>query len=187
MGFEGKIKGIHILRVTEYAKKKRGVIGLNELLSRINKDRATPQKLSAEDFKESDWYPYELYIDFLTEADEICGTGDYSKIFDIGRHTIQNLGHLSYLTRAPDIFEFTENAVKNWKSVYDFGRLEVVEKEEKRIVLRYHGFPKYRQTCRYFKGSLTGTLDICKLDGKVEETACVSDGDEYCEYVLTWE
>lgn len=184
---EGNIKGIHIINVIEFVRNKRGQIGLDMLFERINEDKIKPKKLNEKSFVEKDWYPYELYLEFLATADDVTGNGSLARCYEIGFQTIQHLGHLSYLARIPDVHEFLNKAQNSWGHVYDFGNVEAVEEKEKKIVVRYHGFPKSKAKCEYFRGSLSGMLELCKLKGHVEETACNMEGAAWCEFTLTWE
>lgn len=183
---EGNIKGIHILNVIEFVKKKRGKNGLDALFQRINKDRTKPNHVNEKNFVEKEWYPYDLYLEFLSTADDVTGTGNLARCFEMGYQTIKNMGHLSYLTRSPNLHDFVKSARDNWNRVYDFGKLEIVEETDKKLVLQYHGFPKSKAKCEYFRGSLTGTLELCKLKGEVKETVCNMDGAAWCEFTLTW-
>jgi len=186
MSFEGKIKGVHLLNVINYIKHKRGVLGLNVFLKTINEGKAIPEHADETSYIEKEWYPYELYLKFLELADQITGKGDLSKCYDIGLQTLQNLGHLSYVARAPDIAEFVETAQKSWRNVYDFGHFEYTMEGDKKMIFQYHGFPPNKAKDQYFKGSLMGMMDLCKLDGNVELTKSNTSMDDYTEYVLTW-
>ncbi|MDO9537807.1 MAG: hypothetical protein Q7J68_05775, partial [Thermoplasmata archaeon] len=165
------VKGVHLANVFRFVKWKRGLLGLTKFNDEIRK---LPEcsKLDENSFVEKDWYDYELYLKLLNIADKVVGTGDLSKIYEIGLWNIRNLGHLSYLAMKPEIHDFMNNAVKNWRSVYDFGSLEVVENTNRKIVVRYMGFPPAPEKCQYFRGSITGMIELCGLDGKCEQTAC---------------
>ncbi|KYK30834.1 MAG: hypothetical protein AYK23_04355 [Candidatus Proteinoplasmatales archaeon SG8-5] len=183
---EGNIKGTHILNVIEFVKSKRGKIGLDALFQRINSGKSKPEQVTENSFVEKEWYPYDLYLEFLSTADDVTGTGDLTRCFEMGYQTIKNLGHLSYLTRSPNLHDFVEGAINNWNRIYDFGRLEIAKESENEIVIQYHGFPKSKAKCEYFRGSLTGTMELCGLKGGVVETACNTEGAAWCEYTLTW-
>ena len=185
MSGERHIKGVHLANVFKFVKWKRGILGTQRFLEAWHSDPSR-KKISTETFIEKEWYDYDLYIDMLRVADETVGMGDLSKIYEIGYWNIKNLGHLSYLANKPDINEFIDGAQKNWNQVYDFGGVEVLENSSNRIIMRYKGFPKSPEKCQYFKGSLAGMMEICGLHGKVEEKACNSKGDDYCEFELTW-
>jgi predicted hydrocarbon binding protein len=183
---EGNIKGIHIINVIEFVRKKRGKNGLDALFQRINKGKPKPQHVFENSFVEKEWYPYDLYLEFLSTADDVTGTGDMARCFEMGYQTIKNLGHLSYLARSPNVHDFLKGAQESWHHVYDFGSVESIVDEENKLVVRYHGFPKSKVKCEYFKGSLTGMLELCGLKGEVKETACNTEGAAWCEYTLTW-
>ncbi|MBU4032491.1 MAG: hypothetical protein KKH41_04465 [Candidatus Thermoplasmatota archaeon] len=180
------VKGIHLANVFRFVKWKRGILGLRRFQDEI-KNIPDCAKADETTFVEKDWYDYELYMKLLNAADRICGNGDLSKIYEIGVWNIRNLGHLSYLARNPDINEFIEGAIKSWSNVYDFGGVELVESSANKMVIRYLGFPPAPEKCQYFKGSLTGMMELCGLHGKVEVNACNTEGSDYCEFVLTWE
>jgi hypothetical protein len=179
------VKGIHLANVFRFVKWKRGILGLRRFQEAI---KGLPGCSRADEttFIEKDWYDYGLYMKLLDAADRVVGTGDLSKIYEIGLWNIRNLGYLSYLARKPNIVEFIQGAIKGWNNVYDFGGVELVENHPKRIVMRYRGFPAAPEKCQYFRGSLTGMMEICGLDGKAEETACNTKEAEYCEFTLTW-
>lgn len=179
------VKGIHLANVFRFVKWKRGILGLSRFGEEI-KNLPGCAKATEATFIEKEWYDYDLYMKLLAAADRIVGNGDLSKIFEIGQWNIHNLGHLSYLARKPDIREFIDGAVKGWNNVYDFGGVELVESSAKKMVIRYKGFPPAPEKCQYFRGSLTGMLDICGLVGKVEVNACNTKGSDYCEFVLSW-
>ena len=184
---EGNIKGTHIINVIEFVKKKRGKIGLDALFERINREKAKPNRVSEKSFVEKEWYPYDLYLEFLTTADDVTGNGDLSRCFEMGYQTVMNLGHLSYLARAPNPHEFLIIAHKSWHQVYDFGSIETVEESDNKIVIRYNGFPKSKAKCEYFRGSNTGMLELCGLKGEVKEVVCNMDGAGWCEFEISWE
>ena len=182
---ERHVKGVHLANVFKFVKWKRGALGIQRFLEAWHSDPSR-EKVTPETFIEKEWYDYELYLELLRVVDQTVGTGDLSKIYEIGYWNIKNLGHLSYLAHIPDIHEFLKSGTKNWHAVYDFGTVEVVEEQEKKVVMRYSGFPEVPEKCQYFLGSLTGMMEICGLDGTVEATKCNTKGDDCCEFVLTW-
>jgi hypothetical protein len=179
------VKGIHLSNVFKFVKWKRGILGLTRFKEEI-KDLPGCAKADEATFTEKDWYDYDLYMQLLTAADKIVGNGNLSKIYEIGVWNIRNLGHLSYLARKPDIHEFINGAIKNWGNVYDFGGIDVPEDSGRKIVIRYRGFPDAPEKCQYFRGSLTGMMEICGLHGEVKESACNTKGAEWCEFTLSW-
>ncbi|MBI5000737.1 MAG: DUF2378 family protein [Euryarchaeota archaeon] len=183
---ERLVKGVHLKNVAEFVRKKRGAAGLKELLEGYNAKKPKGARLDFSKIDEREMYSYDAYLDLLKMADKVVGRGDLSRIEEMGSHTVQHLGHLSYLARAPNIHDFIEGAAKNWRSVYSFGELEYVKEGTRKVVLRYHDFPQERAKCMYFKGSIEGMLALCRLKGTVTETACNTKGKEYCEYTIEW-
>ena len=179
------VKGVHLANVFKFVKWKRGVLGIQRFLEAWHAEPGR-NKITTDTFIEKEWYDYELYMELLRVADKTVGTGDLSKIYEIGYWNIKNLGHLSYLARTPDIYEFLKSATTNWHAVYDFGAVEIDDGQAKRLVIRYIGFPESLEKCHYFRGSLTGMMEICGLNGTVEAIKCNTKGDNCCEFVLTW-
>ena len=186
MAFEGKIKGVHLQNVIDYVKHKKGTIGLNEFIQMVNDGRAYHDIIKVDAIIPKNWYPYELYLKFLRSVDLVTGDGDLSKCYDIGYQTLQNMGHLSYLTRAPVVLDFMQLARYNWNTVYDFGKPTYEVVNDKTIIFIYHGFPEDKAKCEYFRGSLAGMLTLCGLDGEVEELECNTEGADHCMYQITW-
>ena len=122
MAFDGKIKGTHLSNVVHYIRKKRGILGVTKLMEIVNEGRPETKLLRDDSFREGEWYPYELYMEFLKAGDMVAGSGDLSRCFEIGHFTIQNMGHLSYLTRADDIYDLIHMMSAKLNVVYDFGR-----------------------------------------------------------------
>ncbi len=182
---ERHVKGVHLANVIKFVKWKRGILGIRRFLDEWHSQPGR-RKIEENTFVEKEWYDYDLYMEMLRVADKTVGMNDLSKIYEIGYWNIKNLGHLSYLARAPDIWEFLNNAQKNWNAVYDFGGVEAIKESESRIIIRYSGFPETPEKCQYFKGSLAGMMEICRLKGTVEERKCNTKGDDCCEFVLAW-
>ncbi len=187
MVFEGKIKGVHLLNVIDYVKHKRGIHGIDEFFKIINEDNSFHDQIKEGNLIPKNWYPYVVYLKFLRTADKITGNGDLSKCYDIGYKTVRNMGHLSYLTRAPVILDFVQLASENWKTVYDFGKASYEVVDSNTIIFTYHGFPEDRAKCEYFRGSLAGMLTLCGLEGEIEEIECNTEGDDHCMYRIKWE
>ncbi len=171
----------------DYVKHKRGINGLNEFFTMVNEGRNSHDNINEDILVPKNWYSYELYLTFLNAADMVTGNGDLSKCYDIGFQTLQNLGHLSYLTRAPTVPDFVKMAVDNWNNVYDFGTTEYEMVNDNKLIFRYYGFPKDKAKCEYFRGSLAGMLSLCGLVGTVVETKCNTEDSDHCEYTVTWE
>jgi predicted hydrocarbon binding protein len=84
-----------------------------------------------------------------------------------------------------------ETASKQWRRHVDFGSMEVVsfKKKEKEIVLRVKDYDIHPLTCIYQSGYYAGifkyTIKTKKIT--VKEQKCIHRGDDYHEYILTWE
>ncbi len=178
------VRGTHIQNVISYVKSKKGITGLEEMWEQLEKKRGTTKR----DYSQNEFVDYDLLLDLFEVVDELFGTGpnDKHRSREIGKHIVENLGHFEYLLRAEGLRDLIEKAQTGMSQVYDFGRIELAEWDDNRAVVRYHEFPKNKNICSYFRGSLEKDLEMLKLEGTVEHTACPADGGDYIEFVLTW-
>ncbi len=173
------------MNVISYVKSKKGITGLEDMWKQMEKKRGKVKR----EYSQNEMIEYDLLLDFFEVVDELFGTGsdETHRSREIGKHIVENLGHFEYLLRAEGLKELLEKATVGMDQVYDFGRLELAEWDDDRAVVRYHDFPKNENICSYFQGSLEKDLEMLKLQGDVEHTACPVEGGEYIEFTLTWD
>lgn len=68
-----------------------------------------------------------------------------------------------------------------WHGLFDVGRVEVVSQNASETIARIHDFPTSRSACQRMAGAWEGLVN-----SRVEETACVLDGNPYCEMRVVW-
>ncbi len=173
------------MNVIDYVKSRKGILGVEQLLGRIEEKRGEIKK----EFKENEFYEYDLLLDYFEVVEELYGDqkNDIPRARDIGKQIAKNLGYYDYLLRAAGFKELINKAESGWNQVYDFGGIELVECHDNRAMIRYHGFPDNHNVCSYFQGSLEIDLEMLGLDGTVEHTACPVEGAEYIEFNITWQ
>ncbi len=180
-----KVKGTHVINITEYLEKKKGKLGLEEFWNKVEEKDITSKR----DFDEKEWVEYDMVVDFFEIIEELFGNDlkDVPRSREIGRHITDSLGHLEYLTVAQGLKELIEKAEDNWEKVYNFGSIKLTEwDEEGRAVIRYDGFPVNSHVCNYFQGSLEKDVELLELDGEIEHISCPVEGDQYIEFEITW-
>lgn len=181
---DGYVKGTHAQAIFAFIARKRGTAGLDEFFATVNRTYGT--NYSPDDFPVERQFPYFMFLEWLHIADAIIGTGDLSKVPEIGRFTVKHLGPYSHIYRIDDLHELVDNVIASWNVVYDFGRLAKGQSGPEDLVLEYHDFPIDEARCQYYKGSLEGTLEMKGLTGTVEEIRCVRKGADHCAYHLKW-
>jgi hypothetical protein len=137
-----------------------------------------------------DWNPDGLPIGTALVAKEIFGWSG-EDIFEMGKMTAGQSLLLKLILR---YFVSPKKAFKEghrlWEKYYDFGKLDMVElnEKEKYLILRVTR-PKFHPlVCIYYRGYITR---ICQFvfgtnNVKVEETKCQFRGDPYHEYTIRW-
>jgi hypothetical protein len=71
-----------------------------------------------------------------------------------------------------------------WRSFFDAGRLEVIEKHASGATLRVYDGPASAALCERVTGSLAGQTGDPTV--RVEQVACRVDGRPYCEFQMRW-
>jgi hypothetical protein len=122
--------------------------------------------------------------------DEVSGTGDGRRAEEAGRFACD--ANLTTLYRAffrlGNIGFIIKRAAAAWRVHYDFGDMQVVSSERKRVHLRLAGVPEPDEShCRAVMGWMVraGELTGCK-DVARKVLACRTGGAPACEWELTW-
>ena len=79
-----------------------------------------------------------------------------------------------------------------WNNLFNFGHIDPVEYNEKaqQAVLQIHDYKKtHPLICKYHAGYIHGLSQFALKSKKIEieETKCIYKGDEYSEYVISWD
>ncbi|MEO6444118.1 MAG: hypothetical protein ABIZ91_11985 [Gemmatimonadaceae bacterium] len=108
-----------------------------------------------------------------------------------GAHSIQSRGSQLYggILRKNSPSEFLTQSVSLFRLFYQPGDMVVVEEGASRAVLRLCGFDAGTTLfCRRQTGGLACALEIAGGgEPTVTQVRCVSEGDAFCEWELTWQ
>jgi hypothetical protein len=132
--------------------------------------------------RESSWVPVATLIAYMETAKRLLAADDADFYASIGRYA----GRQDREGRAVGVMlDDPETAAKLaqvlWRSFFDTGSLEVVEKHDRSALLRVHGFASHPTLCARIGGSLEG-----QFGARATETRCASRGNSYCEWRLEW-
>jgi hypothetical protein len=187
MEIKGEARGITLKVDWETILKEKGKEGIKKLEEKMA-ELGCPLKY--EEIKEMDFYPIGY------EAISILAI---KEIFGLDEKDLENLGakavKFSIFLRIFMKYSFShrlliEEAPKMWRRHYTVGDLEVVkfDEKEKIAIIVLKNFSLHREFCATLKGYFSKIVEITL--GKpinCKETKCTFLGDQYHEFLLTWE
>jgi hypothetical protein len=107
-------------------------------------------------------------------------------LLECGKFVASNLGILSWLVRFSDPKAIANKFPKNFSEIYSYGRIETITDKENQIIIRLYDVCRIKECCDVWRGVCEGLLEVTKTKGAVEETKCSVDGEDCCEYRITY-
>ncbi len=137
------------------------------------------------------WYPVEQFIDLMTVADRVAGTGNLELVRTLGHHAAS--ANLSTILKVFIRFGSPEyilgKAAKVWSLYHDTGR-GVTERAGARGItfsVFEYGFP-HKVMCVTLLGWTRAYLELTGARSvKVVETKCRLKGDDCCRFDAGWD
>lgn len=188
---EGEVRGTTLNTDKKHIIEKEGEQALEKLRGKL--EELGFADIYSDDINQTGWYPLSWRIVSILLLRDVLGWGN-EEIFDMGfsapSHSFIVKTILRYFVSPEKTFV---ESSKYWEKHYSKGNLVVkeVDMEEKKLVLWLKDFEVPPLLCEYYKGyfkritCLTVGQDREKV--KNEETKCMSEGDEYHEFIITWE
>jgi len=172
---EQELRGSVTIGYLKYVKKKWGLDGLKSAEEAVG--------IPMERINQGGFYPRYLTDRVLQWISENHGM---DAVEDAGRYTIKNLGLFSFLVRFLKIETMIRKGRDGFKQAYKYGKMKI-ETGENEAWVRMKDVNNIKESCVGWQGALKGIMDLTKKKGTVEEVKCQLDGNEWCEYHLTWE
>ena len=167
-----------------FIKKKFGTNGLRRVSEKI---REKGFDFNMENIKDREWYPMEVRVAFIEAVYDLLDSND-DDMFSLGKYSALHVERLALLVRyTKETSLVASEGPKTWDKHFDVGRLDVIENSKGRTVVRLLDFNISPVHCNYLAGYFVGAAELSGAkDVKIEETKCISRGDPYHEFVLTW-
>jgi len=128
--------------------------------------------------------PLEYLVAYMEQAKALFAKGDVDFFRRMGRYAGARNRHDSNFKF---ILGARETAVRMlkvlWSARLDEGTLEVVTSTPGGVTFRLVGFHGSPSLCQWNLGVVEGELEATSA----RHTACVFQGDPYCEYTMSWE
>ena len=180
--FPGNVKGEVFRTHAHYIIKKEGEEGLKKLEDKMT-ELGVPIKF--DEIKPFEWVSEGLSSLTIIVSKEVFNWTE-EDVFEMGRFApkfsfiIKVM--IQYLVSIETLFN---NAAKYWDKHFDFGYVETVfEKENKKMIIKEYEFKTHPLLCIYHAGYFKGLAEF-GVKGEVE-SKCVYRGEDYNEYIVTW-
>lgn len=171
---EKKVRGSVLNGFIKYIKRSWGDKGLKNFSDYAGYD---PMKI-----KDKKWYDVELLVKIHTWLAEEKGK-KYLRM--AGRHTVQDLGMLSYLIKFAKVETLLKKAPKSYRDGFNYGD-SIIEVEERKAVAKMKNVILDEYTCEAWRGVFEGVLKATNTEGKVEPFEDHTKGENDCYYLITW-
>lgn len=104
--------------------RKQGEEAYRKVLAQLDGEA---RKLMEEGPLETNWYPYDVYLELSKVIDRELGDGDLRLVYEMGAFSCENnlTGIYRVFFRFGNINFLVDRAAKAWHSQYDFGVMKV--------------------------------------------------------------
>ena len=181
---EARCRGAVFRSNLGYIKRKYGTSGL-EALYKAMKEKGID--LDPDGIDDREWYPAKTRLAFLEAAYDLFSQKD-EEMAALGKYAALYAQRLALSVRyAKETEDVVEESDYTWSKHWDRGRILVEENSMGKTVIRLEDFNLGRLQCAYLSGYFVGVAELSGANNvELEETHCMSRGDQYHRYVLTW-
>lgn len=182
-----KVKGIEIATLIRNVKKRFGDDGFSTILSQLKEEE---REILIGIISPTKWYEIEFQAHLLSAIHAVYGGSDYSLIHEFGRQSAEAMFNGVFRIFLPFINprSLLQQAARFWRQVHTTGALVVVESKEgyaKGMIVDC--FIPSKVYCLFTLAYFQRFFELCGAKNViVKETKCFCQGDEYCEYEVTW-
>lgn len=177
--FVPKVRASTLVRFTASLRAERGEAPVREALQNWG--------LNMDEITEDTWLPVEAYQRFLEVMESQFGDGSYAFIRAQFAESVATFPTVKeQILKAIPLEALAERATIVWQNEWNCGRLIVRVGRREAFFMHIDWMPT-PALCAVFHGVYEGILRARGFpDGKVTKTRCVRNGDDRCEYHVTW-
>lgn len=183
---EPMAKGSTLTTTLAFVRDAGGAAAVERVLARL----APEARDAIGAVQATDEVPFALVRSLWRAADDELRGADPEWIERSGALSIASVGLLLYggILRKPTPLEFLTEGISLFRLYYHPGDMEVVEREEHRVVLRLVGFDHAEPLfCRRQTGGLHRAIQAAGGAAPVvRHVRCALEGDAFCEWELAW-
>jgi len=176
------VRGTFVLNTFDFIREHHGPAAHATVLRTLPVPRP-----SLSEARETSWTPLEDLVAYMETAKAVLAPGDpdfYRKMGFYGGSHMRALWVGIAVSEPTRALRFCTIL---WRTFFDAGHLEVIESCPDGAILRIHDLPSAAAFCQRFLGSVEGLLSLSAVPVRVEDGACTSRGDPYCEIFVSRE
>lgn len=181
-------RGMNPLAALSFVRETKGATQLENVLKALSEEDIEVLTGQTE-LKSNHWIPFMVHGRLLETIDQVCGTGDYATLFDVGRHMsardvprffrpLIKLGNPGWIL---------EVSTRLWRMYHNKGYWEV-QRTPVTILATLNDHEECHEAfCHTFVGWLTGALELSGgYDVMVDHPVCQARGAPKCVFTARW-
>ena len=154
------VKGATILSSINYVKDKFGDAGLDKIKKSLTDEE---KEILSGIILQSNWYPFELYLNLTQKIDMLLGIGDLSVSKDLGKYEAENdlktIYRIFYVLGSPEFI--IKQSAKVFGTYFDGGDLRIASSGKNDVTAELYNFPSLDQEVLHrIAGFMEKTLEL---------------------------
>jgi uncharacterized protein (TIGR02265 family) len=183
----GQVKGTAVQSSLRYVRERFG----DEALARVLSALPRADSAALENVLSSAWYPMQVFLLFMQEAERQLALQDPEVVRNMGRascdHGVTGVYKIFFKVGSPEFI--ISRGARVFSSYYDSGELRVVESAPGRAVAELTslegGAPQF---CERIYGWMQRTLELAGARNlRSSHPSCVHRGDAVCRFEGNWD
>ena len=167
-----QVKGDLFNKVLKYVSNRWGKQGQEKL---SNPRHRLPER----------WYDFEDFLELLREIDTNLGKGNRKTTFNIGVQLMTKDGRWQTVFKGKDPSKVL-TSTKRQGGQYRGGEFSASELDPNSVKVEMSGWPCEGIWCEFYRGRLTGVLELTGRSGKVTKDSCSEGGADRCSFTIVW-
>lgn len=179
-----KVKGSKITSKFAFVKEYYGDQALDSLLASMDDEDA--RALIA--VIEAGWYPQDLYERLLKAICSHLAVGDEAIFTRIGHHSAQHLINSTYkVFQSKDPLRLLKNQAPMHTMMNQPGEMEVSSNGPGHCTIKVASPRSSAVICKCARAFYHKAVELCGVTKvSVTEPKCSGNGDNYCQFEITW-
>jgi hypothetical protein len=183
-----QVKGTAIQSSLRFVRERFGAAAVDAILRALPAERCG---VLSGAILVSAWYPLEVLLAYMKEAERQLGARDPELLYDMGQascdHGVTGVYKVFFKVGSPEFV--TSRSARVFSSYYDTGELRLLESRDGYSAVEVVGIePSAPELCLRLHGWLHRTLELAGARNvRSTHSSCVHRGDAVCRFEGTWD